>query len=157
MSDEAIVYRTALRIPYSWAAGKHATRFYKELAENRKIYGTRCPGCQRVLVPARKTCSRCFTDTTEWVEVKKIGVVKSFTIAHYAEPSIQPTSPPFPYALIQLDGADTAFIHLLAEVDLKQIKTGMRVEAVFAEAPQGNILDIQYFKPAPPHGSSDGS
>jgi len=148
MSEEVIVHQTALTIPYSWAAGQHATRFYREIAEHQKIFGTRCPECGRVLVPARKSCSRCFADTTEWVEVGPGGVVKSFTIVHYAEPSIQPLTPPCAYGLIQLDGADTAFIHLIAEVDVKTIKTGIRVEAVFAEEARGCILDIQYFKPS---------
>jgi uncharacterized OB-fold protein len=148
MSDDVVVHRSALSIPYGWAAGRHATRFYREIAEARKIFGARCPECQRVLVPARKTCSRCFADTTEWVEVGPAGVVKSFTIVHYAEPQIQPMRPPFAYGLIQLDGADTAFIHVLADVELSQITTGMRVEAVFVEEPTGSILDIEYFKPS---------
>ncbi|MBI3949459.1 MAG: Zn-ribbon domain-containing OB-fold protein [Acidobacteria bacterium] len=147
MSDEAVVHHGALSIPYAWAAGRHATRFYQEIAENQKIYGTRCPECRRVLIPARKSCSRCFAETTEWVEVGPRGVVKSFTVVHYAEPSIQPLPPPFAYGLIQLDGADTAFIHLLGEVDLSRIQTGMRVEAVFADEAKGNILDIKYFRP----------
>jgi hypothetical protein len=147
MGEEILVHQSALSIPYSWAAGRHATRFYQEIAENRKLFGTRCSQCGRVLFPARKACSRCFADTNEWVEVGPGGVVKSFTIVHYAEPTIQPMPPPFAYALIQLDGADTAFIHLLGEVDPQQTQTGVRVEAVFAEEPRGNILDIKYFKP----------
>lgn len=147
MSEEIIVHQTALSIPYSWAAGRHATRFYREIAERRKLFGTRCPRCQRVLFPARKACSRCFTETTDWVEVGPAGTVTSFTIVHYAEPQIQPLPPPLVYGLIQLDGADTAFVHLIHEVDVAQVKTGMRVEAVFAESPQGNILDIKFFKP----------
>jgi hypothetical protein len=148
MSGDVIVHETALSIPYAWAAGRHATRFYQEIAERRKLFGTRCPQCQRVLFPARKACSRCFANTTEWVEVGPAGTVTSFTVVHYAEPRVQPLSPPFAYALIQLDGADTAFIHLLSDVDVKDVKTGMRVEAVFAEQPQGNILDVKFFKPA---------
>lgn len=148
MNEEIIVQQTALSIPYAWAAGEHATRFYQEIAENRKLFGTRCPECQRVLFPARKACSRCFADTTDWVEVGPGGVVTSFTVVHYAEPSIQPVSPPFAFGLIQLDGADTAFVHLLAEIDVKTIKTGIRVEAVFAEPTRGCILDIRHFKPS---------
>ncbi len=147
MSEEVIIQHTALRIPYSWAAGAHATRFYREIAEHRRIMGTRCPRCGRVLVPARKSCSRCFQDTTEWVEVGPIGVVTSFTIVHYSEPQIQPMKPPFAIALIRLDGADTALLHLLGEVELSKIRTGMRVEPVFADEPKGHILDIRYFKP----------
>jgi hypothetical protein len=150
MGEEIIVQHTALSIPYAWAAGEPATWFYREIAENRKLFGTRCPECRRVLVPARKACSRCFADTTEWVEVGPGGVVKSFTVVHYAEPSIQPWSPPSAFGLIQLDRADTAFIHLIAEVELPHIRIGMRVEAVFADEPKGNILDIKYFKPPSP-------
>jgi hypothetical protein len=147
MSEDVIVHETALSIPYAWAAGRHATRFYQEIAERRKLFGTRCPHCQRVVFPARKACSRCFADTTDWVEVGPAGTVTSFTVVHYAEPRVQPLSPPFAYALIQLDGADTAFIHLLSDVDVNDVKTGMRVEAVFADQPQGNILDVKFFKP----------
>jgi hypothetical protein len=155
MSQENIVLHSALNIPYSWAAGQHATRFYREIAEQRKIFGTRCPECRRVLAPARKSCSRCFADTTDWVEVGPGGRVKSFTIVHYAEPALQPMPPPFAYGLIQLDGADTAFIHLLAEVNLREIKTGMRVEAVFADEPKGTILDIKFFRPGTPIDHAD--
>lgn len=152
MDEEIVVQHTALSIPYRWAAGRHATRFYQEIAERRKLFGTRCPQCGRVLFPARKACSRCFADTDEWVEVGPGGVVKSFTVVHYAEPSIQPLPPLLAYGLIQLDGADTAFIHLIAEVELSHIRTGMRVEAVFADEPKGTILDIKYFKPTSPNG-----
>ena len=54
---------------------------------------------------------------------------------------------PFAYALIKLDGADTALLHVLGEVDLRKLSTGMRVEPVFAEEPKGSILTIKYFKP----------
>jgi hypothetical protein len=144
--EELVVYRSAMRIPYRWAAGMTATRFYREIAENGKLFGTRCPACARVLVPARKSCSRCFRDTTEWVEVSRQGTVKTFTIVHYTSP-VQPSPPPIIYILVQLDGADTAFIHRLASVATETIKIGMRVEAVLAENPKGQILDIEHFRP----------
>jgi uncharacterized protein len=146
--EELIVYRSSMRMPYRWAAGMTATRFYREIAQNRKIYGTRCPSCSRVLVPARKMCSRCFRDTDEWVEVGPGGTVETFTVVRYSTPSIQPATPPIIYAMVRLDGADTAFIHLLSEIDPDAVKTGMRVRAVFKPEPSGQILDIQYFKPA---------
>lgn len=75
------------------------------------------------------------------------GIVKSFTIVRYPVPSLNPTTPPVVYALIQLDGADTAFVHQLSEVEIDKVKTGLRVTAQFAEKATGNIMDIQYFKP----------
>ncbi|MEW6731247.1 MAG: Zn-ribbon domain-containing OB-fold protein [Acidobacteriota bacterium] len=144
--EELIIYRRSMRIPYRWAAGMTATRFYREIAESKKIYGTRCSNCARVLMPARKSCSRCFRDIDEWVEVGPNGTVQSFTVIHYQEP-IHPLPVPLVYALIQLDCADTAFVHIIRGIEASAVRTGMRVTAVFAEQPTGQITDIQYFKP----------
>lgn len=38
-------------------------------------------------------------------------------------------------------------VHLLGEVDLEQLRIGMRLQAVFKEERVGSILDIKYFKP----------
>ena len=58
-----------------------------------------------------------------------------------------PLEPPYAYAIIRLDGADTDFVHLIKEGDPQNLKIGMRVEAVFYEKPRKRILDIEYFKP----------
>jgi hypothetical protein len=60
---------------------------------------------------------------------------------------MQPVEPPIIYGIIQLDGADTGLLHMLGEVDLEQLKIGMRLQAVFQEKRVGSILDIKYFKP----------
>jgi uncharacterized OB-fold protein len=53
---------------------------------------------------------------------------------------------PIVYGVIQLDGADTGFVHMLGEVDSEQLRIGMRVQAVFKEKREASILDIKYFK-----------
>ena len=50
-------------------------------------------------------------------------------------------------AIIQLEGADTGMTHILGEVDFENIYIGMKVEPVFKDKPEGNMLDIRYFKP----------
>jgi hypothetical protein len=55
--------------------------------------------------------------------------------------------PPFAYAVIRLDGADTGLVHLLGEVKPEEIREGMRLKAVFAEERTGKMLDVKYFKP----------
>ena len=59
----------------------------------------------------------------------------------------QPTEPPYVYAFIMLDGADVQFPHILGEVDLADIRVGMRVKAVWAAERKGTLHDIEYFKP----------
>jgi uncharacterized OB-fold protein len=46
-----------------------------------------------------------------------------------------------------LDGADTGFLHLLYEFDEGGLRSGDRVEAVFADEREGGILDVRYFRP----------
>ena len=74
------------------------------------------------------------------------GTLITYTVCH--QPSrVQPVEPPIVYGIIQLDGADTGIVHMLGEVDLEQLRIGMRVQAVFKENRQASILDIKYFKP----------
>ncbi len=145
--QEEIVYKGRIKVPYTWYVGGYGSRFYVELRDNKKIFGTKCSKCKKVIVPPRNFCGKCFKPITEWVEVKDTGTVQTFTVVHYAAPAIQPLKPPFAYAIIKLDGADTGFVHMIADTDLSKLKAGTKVKAVFREERQGNLLDIQYFKP----------
>src|ERR1043165_354689 len=100
--EELSVYRRSMRIPYRWAAGMTATRFYRELGQDKKIFGTRCPTCARVLLPARQSCSGCLQETNEWVECGPHGTVKTFTVVRQPVPLLPNITPPIIYALIQL-------------------------------------------------------
>ncbi len=148
-APEYITVESKLDIRYSYHAGAVATRFYDILEHEKKILGIRCSTCNKVFMPPRALCGACFKEMKEWVELKDEGIVTNYTIVHYEHP-VQPMKIPFAYALIRLDGADTAFIHVLGEVDLATIRTGMRVKAVFADDMPGTILDIKYFKPIAP-------
>lgn len=143
---DPVIVDGKIEIPYKYHAGPVATRFYDTLEKERRILGIRCASCRTVYMPPRATCGRCFREMDDWVELSPEGEVTSYTVVHYAEP-FHPLTPPFAYALIKLDGADTAFIHLLGKVDLAAIRIGMRVRAEFAEESPGNILAIRYFTP----------
>ena len=142
-----LMYPSRIKLPYKWHAGKAGSRFYQELKDNRRIWGTRCPQCSLVYLPPRETCPRCYRMMDEWVEVSSIGTLMTFTVTRYAVPSIQPQGPPFAMGIVKLDGADTGLVHLLGGVDLGEITAGMRMQAVFREKRQGNYLDIEYFRP----------
>jgi uncharacterized OB-fold protein len=141
-----LIHQGVIRVPYTWAAGAVASRFYAGLRD-KKIYGVRCLTCRVVLVPPKKTCHLCFGDLDEWVEVSDVGTLQTFTVVHYDEPEMHPLRAPFAYGIIRLDGADTGMTHLIGEADLGALKKGMRMKAVFKEKPEGNYLDIEYFKP----------
>ena len=133
-------------MPYRYAAGGTASRFFIELRDNQRIMGTRCAQCNRVYVPPRATCVRCFGKLDEWVELHGQGTLQSYTTVHYSLP-VHPLKPPFVYGIVLLDGADTGFTHFLGEVEPEEPRIGMRVKPIFKEQREGNILDIKYFKP----------
>lgn len=147
-----MIVRETLSLPYAWSVGPTGTRFF-EAFRNKRIMGSKCPKCRRVLVPARKFCPRCFVDLKDWVEVSDEGVLASFTLINYSF-SGQPKKPPYLIGMIKLKGADVSFFHFLGGIDLsdpekacKEVKVGMPVRAKWSGKREGKITDIEYFEP----------
>ena len=148
-----VIFAGQLMIPYRFEAGRTGSRFLRDIRDSKKIMGLKCTKCNRVNVPPRSTCKECFSIVDKWVEVSNEGKLLTYTVLRIprdAEKDILKRQLPVAYGIIKLDGADTGFVHMLGEVDLDNIKIGMRVKAVFKEDERkGNILDINYFKPVP--------
>lgn len=142
------LYHGQIYIPNTYSAGATGSRFLTNIRDKAKIMGTRCPGCNRVYVPARSVCKDCFSQLAEWVEVSDKGTVLTYTIDSESKP-IHPTDAPVIYGIIQLDGADTGFVHMIGGVDPEQLRIGMRVQAVFKPKEEriASVLDIKHFKP----------
>lgn len=143
---EPMVYSGRIKVPYTWWVGETGTTFFTALRDGQEILGTRCPKCAKVFVPPRKTCGQCFCADMEWKQVGPQGVLVTYTIPRYREPT-HPLEQPFGHAIVKLDGADTGLAHVIAEFEPEKLRSGMRVEAVFREERQGNVLDIHHFKP----------
>jgi uncharacterized OB-fold protein len=143
---EALTLKGQIKMPYTWSVGETDSRFLVALRDEQKILANRCPLCGTVYVPPRKNCGTCFADigTDDWLVVGPEGVVTAFTIIHQAHP-LQPLATPFAYAIIQLDGADVGFVHILKE-GLEHLKIGARVRARFQHERSGRILDIDGFE-----------
>jgi uncharacterized protein len=70
------------------------------------------------------------------------------TWAWQGEP--RPTNPlqhPFAWALIRLDGADSALLHAVDAGSPERMKSGMRVRVKWADTRSGRIQDIACFVP----------
>jgi len=132
---------------YVYTLGVAGERFFKEIKENGRIMGAKCPKCNVVFVPPRMYCERCFEKLEEWVDVGKKGVVHTFTIATI-DINGEKLAKPEIYALIKFDGTCGGIIHKIGETDTVYI--GMEVEAVFKPQNErkASINDIAYFKPA---------
>jgi hypothetical protein len=150
MAREYRTIENEVRLPYWLAYGKTWTRFFEGMKEE-KIFGTRCSKCNRLLVPARTFCPRCFVDTEEWIECSQEGVITAWVLTNYTY-FAQPIPPPFISALIRLDGTDVDFFHLIGGFEMTDVETvrrnvsrGMRVKAVWEKEKKGHILDIKHF------------
>nr|WP_246361244.1 OB-fold nucleic acid binding domain-containing protein [Haloechinothrix aidingensis] len=130
---------------YTRSLGPVLTHFMTQLA-NRRITGIRGSD-GRVHVPPVEYDPHTAEALTEFVDVSDVGTVRTWSwVSHPVEG--QPIQRPFAWALITLDGADTALLHAVDVNSTEQIHTGMRVRVRWADEPIGHITDIAYFVPA---------
>lgn len=134
---------------YNYFVGETAARFFREIRETGRIFGTRCPACERVLVPARSFCDACYVETTDWVEVGPAGTLEIFTIVGTKFPGLP--DPPFVIGYVTLDGADTAMANYVVGADLSDLDAAAKalmphpkVEVRFVEKREGRITDFHF-------------
>lgn len=143
--NEILVSEQVLQVPFVYSAGPVVSRFLVGLRDEGKFYGLRCGRCERVYLPPRPVCGRCFGKMAEWVEAGPVGTVENFTVLHYSE-TIHPRQGPLAIGLIRLRGADTCFAHFLLAGET-ELRIGQLVRPVFAEKRSGHILDLAGFIP----------
>ncbi len=134
----------AISFDYTRSLGPVLSPFALALREGRILGGRTSDG--RVLVPPSEFDPETGRPTHELVEVGTAGVVTSWS--WQPEPLAgQPLSKPFAWALIQLDGAESALLHAVDVDSPVAMSTGMRVQAAWREARTGRIDDIACFVP----------
>ena len=136
-----------LEYPYTRSTGEVIGRFFAALKE-RRILGIRARD-GRVLVPPQEYDPESGESLDDWVEVGQSGTVTTWTWIDRPRPK-HPLQHPFAFALIRLDGAYTAMLHVVDAGDAARMATGLRVRAVWREDPQGDITDITSFTPEAP-------
>ena len=133
-----------LAFDYTRSVGPILGQFFTALRE-RRLVGTRGSD-GRVFVPPAEYDPVTYEPLTEVVPVAAVGTVVSWT--WQPEPlEGQPLDRPFVWALIKLDGADTALLHAVDAGSPEAIKSGDRVHVHWADETTGFITDIAYFLP----------
>jgi hypothetical protein len=133
----------AIDYTYTRSTGPAIGAFLTGLRE-AKIIGVR--GVDgRVLVPAIDYDPVTSEDVDELVEVADTGMVTTWSW-NDSPLAGQPLSHPFAWALIRLDGADTAMLAAVDAGDPANISTGARVKARWADERVGSIRDLVCFE-----------
>ncbi len=132
----------ALEYTFKRSLGPVLGRFFAGLKE-RQLWGARTKG-GRVLMPPSEYDPANGEAIEGLVPLSPRGMVTSYTWV--AEPLPQhPLQRPFAFALIRLDGADTAFLHIVDAGSEEKLQTGARVVARWAEERCGSIRDLAWF------------
>jgi uncharacterized OB-fold protein len=129
---------------YTRSLGPVLGQFMTALRERRILGALGADG--RVHAPPFEYDPVTFRPPAELVEVGQAGTVVSWS--WQPEPlDGQPLDRPFAWALIRLDGADTALLHAVDSGSAAATRTGMRVAARWAADRVGSIRDIACFEP----------
>ncbi len=141
---DALIAPHVLEYPYTRSTGEVIGRFFAGLKE-RRILGIRAHD-GRVLVPPQEYDPDTGDELTDMVEVGDTGVVTTWTWVYEPRPKHLFQSP-FAFALVKLDGADTAMLHVVDAGSPDAMNTGMRVRVRWAAELIGDITDIACFEP----------
>lgn len=132
-----------LEYTYRHSTGPVIGQFLAGLREGR-IEGARTAS-GKVLVPPTEYDPESGEAIVDFVPVAATGTV--ITWAWVSEPRPrQPLDRPFAWALIKLDGADTALLHVVDAGSSDRMTTGMRVRVRWSAERVGAIHDIACFE-----------
>jgi len=138
---------------YTRSLGPTLSEFVTALA-GRRILGAKASD-GRVHAPPFEYDPVTGTPPAELVEVGPAGVVVSWTWTDRPMDG-QPLDRPFGWALIRLDGADTALLHAVDAGSAEHMRTGLRVRPRWAVERSGSgITDIACFEPEPTAGPAE--
>jgi uncharacterized OB-fold protein len=136
-----------LEYPYTRSVGPVVGRFLGALRDCR-IEGVRTKAGKVLVPPIEYDPATAEAVTEDYVDVGPGGTVTTW--CWVAQPRTkQPLERPFAWALIRLDGADTALLHAVDAGSAAAMSTGMRVRPRWRAQRIGMITDIECFEPEP--------
>ena len=148
MKEKPIIHeiKGKVTVKYRWSYGKHLSKFFIAMRDEKKLIGARCKNCKSVLYPYIHVCGRCFCETEdEPVVLSQTGTLVSWTTVYLSFPG-QPKQPPYTYGLIRIDGADNAY-HGIIDAPEEQLKPGLKLKVRWKQKRLGYPLDIDAWVP----------
>lgn len=130
-----------LEFGYTRSLGPTLQAFFEGLRDHKLVGAKTQDG--RVIVPPTPHDPETGEDVAGLVDLPDTGVVTTW--GWVSEPrSKHPLQHPFAWALIKIDGADTAMLHVVDAGDESKMSTGMQVKARWSDDSVGSILDLVF-------------
>ena len=129
---------------YTRSVGPVIERFFAGLGEHRFQGIKGSDG--KVIVPPTEYDPYTGETLSQFVDVGDAGVVTTWAWVTDPRPG-QPLQHPFAWALVKLDGADTAMLHAVDAGDEAKMSTGMRVKVRWAAETTPDMAAIECFEP----------
>jgi len=143
MTSDVLSAPHTIEYTYTPSTGPVIGAFMTALRD-RRIVGVRTRD-GRVLVPPVEYDPVTSDAIDELVDVADTGVVTTWSW-NDAPVEGQPLDRPFAWALVKLDGADTAMLAAVDAGSADAIRTGTRVKARWADDRVGSIRDLVCFE-----------
>jgi uncharacterized OB-fold protein len=145
--DPITMIVTPVSLTIQHTASHEESAYLRAIAEG-KLLGARTGENGKVYFPPHGADPATGLPTTEFVELPDKGTVTTFAIINIPFQG-QRIKPPYVAAYVLLDGADIAFLHLVADIEAHDVRMGMRVEAVWKPRDEWGfgIDNIEYFRP----------
>jgi uncharacterized OB-fold protein len=105
--------------------------FYKFCAEGR-LMGVKCKRCGAINCPPRSICPKCLGDTFDWVELKGLGELLTYTIIHFPPSQFQALAP-YAVGIIRLEQGPQ-LSGMIKNVKPEDLRIGMELQVDFETA-----------------------
>ncbi len=136
-----------MEIHYIYSVGE-LTKFFEEIRDNGKLFGTRCTKCGFGFFPPRLNCQKCYAPC-DWVELSGKGEIVAGTLIHFAVSNFG-DKVPLTIAFIKMNEMDMAIRHTIImkseDKKMDNLKRGSKVKVQFKPKDQreGKITDFYF-------------
>jgi len=146
--QDVSVTKGMIRAEFNFWVGIVMDKFYDGLQE-KKFIGTKCSKCGKVFLPPRNRCGDCFAKAEDFIDLPETGILKNFTVTTYkiSERKSRNVKKDQIVGLVQIDGADSAMVVPVININPEDLKIGMKLKVVWAKRIKGHPNDIAGFEP----------
>ena len=135
-------------VGHTYTMGVAGDVFFRKLRDAGELTASVYEGSNTAHIPPQIYCPKSFAPVKRYKKVGPKGTINTFTIVTRGRDG-QPLKEPRALAMINIDGAEGAFLHWIGGCTLDKVHIGMRVKAIVEPKSKrkGQLSDIRHFAP----------